>query len=679
MGGGGELSRAAAPPRASLRRDPIFEEEALGRVYDGQLLRRLGPYIAPHWRQVVTSLLLSLPIFALELAPAWLIRAGLDRVVPAAGAQEAADEASEPVFDMSWLEAVLEPAWGLPPLAWLAGLYLLAVGLGAAFQYRQLVLMAKTGQLAMRSLRGAIFRHLPTLHRAFFDRYPVGRLVTRATNDVENVAEMFSSGIVAGISDLAKMVGFAVVLWWIAPDLALASFLVVPLLAVCAVVFRWRIRTAFRQVRVRIARINAYIQEAITGMQEIQLFTREARNDRDFDAMNDAHRAAWSQSIRYDAALFAAVEVAGGLSVALIVGYGWGIASAGVLYQFIDYMRRFFTPLRDLSAKYSVMQSAMASLERIFQLLDTEPAIRDPAPRPGLREASPLRAADRAALGDGAEPPTRRAAGAAAAIAFENVWFSYDGQEWVLRDIDFRVAPGERVAFVGATGAGKTSLLQLLGRHYDVGRGRITLDGVDLRDLPLRDLRRRIAVVSQDVFLFSDTVAWNIGLGRPEVDRARIEAAARAVQAHPFIEDLPAGYDTELRERGGDLSSGQRQLLSFARALAYGADVLALDEATSSVDPETEHLVQRGLQTLVEGQTSLVVAHRLATIQDVDRIYVLHRGRIVESGRHAELLALDGYYHRLYRLQQAPQARAARPGRAASRSAAKASEVRQPG
>ena len=651
------MSRPHSARAPQLRRDPIFEEEALGRVYDRRLLRRLWPYMAPHWRQVVASLLLSLPIFVLELAPAWLIRAGLDRVVPAEGGPGSAAGTPAPVFDMGGLETLLEPAWGLPPLAWLAGLYLLAVALGAAFQYGQLVLMAKTGQLAMRSLRGAIFRHLPTLHRAFFDRYPVGRLVTRGTNDVENVAEMFSSGIVAGISDLAKMAGFAVVLWWIAPRLALASFTVVPLLALCAVLFRWRIRTAFRQVRVRIARINAYIQEAISGMREIQLFGREARNNRDFDAMNDAHRAAWSQSIRYDAALFAAVEVAGGLSVALIVGYGWGIASAGVLYQFIDYMRRFFTPLRDLSAKYSVMQSAMASLERIFQFLDTEPAIRDPAPRPAPtpRPAPAGRPGGRA--GGSSAVLGRRPAGA---IAFENVWFSYDGQEWVLRDISFRIDPGERVAFVGATGAGKTSLLQLLGRHYDVGRGRITLDGVDLRALSLRGLRRRIAIVSQDVFLFSNSVAWNIGLNRPGVDRGRIETAARAVQAHPFIEALEEGYDTELRERGGNLSSGQRQLLSFARALAYGADILALDEATSSVDPETEHLVQDGLRALVAGQTSLIVAHRLSTIQDADRIYVLHRGRIVESGRHGDLLTRDGYYRHLYRLQQAPAASASR-------------------
>jgi ABC-type multidrug transport system fused ATPase/permease subunit len=387
----------------------------------------------------------------------------------------------------------------------------------------------------------------------------------------------------------------------------------------------------------RIARINAMIQESVTGMKVVQLFSREDRNLQDFDTLNASHRDAWTQSIRYDAALFAVVEIANGLSTAVIVAYGaslvaGGSMTIGTLYVFIDWMRRFFMPLRDLSAKYSVMQSAMASCERIFQLLDTEPAVREPAT--AARPARPR--------GAGARPGE---------IVFDKVWFAYQGEDWVLRDLSLRVAPGERAALVGATGAGKTSVIKLLARLYEPTRGRILLDGVDLRDIPQRELRRRIAMVLQDVFLFSGSVASNIALGRPDVDRAAVERAARMVEAHRIIERLPQGYDSELRERGSDLSAGQRQLLSFARAVAHGGDLLVLDEATSSVDAETELLVQRGLHALLAQRTAIVIAHRLSTIQDVDTIHVLHKGRCVESGSHAALLARRGAYWRLYRVQ----------------------------
>jgi ATP-binding cassette subfamily B protein len=604
------------------------EEDALGKAYDAHLMRRLWRYVSPYGWQVAATIAMVVPMFVLELAPAWIIKNGLDRVVgPASGAAGVAPH--KPML----FEFLFEPHLGMSPLAWLAALYLFAMLTSAAFQFANAVLMSLTGQAAMRDLRREVFGHIQKLHLGFFDRYPVGRLVTRATNDVENIAEMFSSGIVALVTDVAKMIGFMVVLFLLSPRLALVSFLVVPMLAACAVAFRRGIRDAFRKVRVRIARINATLQETVTGMKVVQLFTREARNQREFETMNAEHRDAWNNSIRYDAALFAAVEIAGGISVAVIVGYGAGFATAGTLYVFIDWMRRFFMPLRDLSAKYSVMQSAMASTERIFQLFDTEPAIRDQQLEPEETKAAPISAASRGE------------------VVFDHVWFAYQNEDWILKDVSFRVAPGEKVALVGSTGAGKTSIIKVLTRLYEVNRGAIRLDGVDLRELPQRELRQRIAMVLQDVFLFSGTVASNIGLERGDVTPAQIERAARAVEAHRFIEKLPQSYDTVLRERGGDLSGGQRQLLSFARALAHGGDVLVLDEATSSVDPETEVLVQHGIHALMAGRTSIVIAHRLSTIQDVDRIHVLHRGRIVETGSHDQLLAKRGAYWRLYQLQ----------------------------
>ncbi|MEM9175015.1 MAG: ABC transporter ATP-binding protein [Myxococcota bacterium] len=626
-----------------------FSEDELGKAYDTRLLMRLWPYVRPYWRQVALTLLLFLPVFALELAPAWIVKSGIDHVVSVYElAPLETERASAPADVVSGfsdrideaLVGVLSAPEGWTIAAWLAFVYVLTTLTLGFLQYVYQVLMASTGQYAMYELRQHVFEHIQKLQMSYFDVIPVGRLVTRATNDVENVAEMFAQGLVALITDVIKMVGYAAVLFLLQPKLALWSFAIVPVLAVAAFFFRLKVREAFREVRVRIARINTYIQESVTGMKVVQLFGREGRNLDEFDAMNADHRNAWNKSIRYDSLLFATVEIAGNITIAVIIAVGTGIAEIGIMYVFIDYMQRFFMPLRDLSAKYSVMQSAMAGAERIFQVLDTEPRVSDHV------DAAP--AADEAQRG---------------VVEFEHVWFSYQDTngvpeeevDWILQDVSFTVDAGRKVAFVGATGAGKTTIIKLLTRLYDVDRGTIRVDGIDVRDLPQQDLRRRVATVLQDVFLFSGTVARNIALGRGDLDETAVLRAARAVEADPFIQRLPDGYATEVFERGANFSTGQRQILSFARALAHDAHILVLDEATSAIDTETEAAIQRGIQVLMEGKTAIAIAHRLSTIRDVDTIHVLKHGRLVESGSHEVLLAQGGHYARLHRLQSENQ------------------------
>ncbi len=626
---------AEAPPRGGI--DLILQEEALGRAIDRTLLARLWRWVQPYKREALATIALAFPMFLLEIAPAWLVAVGIDRVIlPAAGSgQMTAAPGAAPALALPWLDRLLDPLVASPhALAWLGLLFLATSAVSAGLQYVQTVLLTRTGQAAMRDLRREVFDHIQSLHMGFFDRYPVGRLVTRATSDVEHVAEMFSAGLVLLVIDVFRMAGFALALFWLDARLAFWAFLAMPLMALAAFIFRLRVRDAFRTTRVLLARINATIQETVTGMKVVQLFSREARNQRDFERLNGDHRDAWRLSIRYDSALFSVVELAIGLITAIVVWKATGVATAGVIYIFFRYMNRFFMPLRDLSAKYSVMQSAMASIERIFQLLDTEPRVRDPGPARAHPVSVPAIGSPRGE------------------IRFENVWFSYAGDEdWVLRDVSFRVAPGERVAFVGATGAGKTTVIKLLTRLYEVSRGRILLGGIDLREIPQRELRRRVGLVLQDVFLFSGTISENLALGRSDLGPEDLRRAAAAVEADRFIAALPEGYETQIHERGTNFSAGQRQLLSFARALAHGSDILVLDEATSSIDTETEALVQRGIHVLMEGKTSLVIAHRLSTIQDVDRIFVLHHGRLAESGSHSELIERRGLYFRLHQLQ----------------------------
>jgi ATP-binding cassette subfamily B protein len=487
----------------------------------------------------------------------------------------------------------------------------------------------------MQDMRAEIFSHLQRLHVAYFDRNPVGRLMTRVTSDVDAVNELFTSGLVTVFGDLFTLFGIMGVMLALDFRLALVTFAVLPLFFGVTDWFRRGARESFRETRKWVARIGAFLQENLSGMSVLQLYGREARNARAFAEINRAHAEANMRALFYYAVFYPAIELLAILAIALILVYGGGRVlvgglTLGALVAFIQYSERFWRPISDLSEKFNILQQAMASAERIFGLLDTKAEIVAPA-APALLEKVDGR------------------------VAFEKVSFSYSGSEpFVLSDISFAVEPGRSVALVGATGAGKTSIISLLLRFYDTQKGRLTLDGKDVRDLDPRRLRAALALVLQDVHLFSGTIASNIRLGS-SIDDERVQAAARAVGAHRFVESLPRGYDTEVRERGATLSVGQKQLLSFARALAHDPRVLILDEATSSVDTETEQLIQQGLQVLLRGRTAIVIAHRLSTIQHVDEILVLHKGRIRERGTHQQLLAARGLYWRLYQLQYKDQ------------------------
>ncbi len=613
----------------------IHEEEVLGKAYDWHLLQRLWPYIAPYRALFGLSVFLSFPRVFLGMAPGLLIAIGLNQLLSTQAGAEVSHGLGR-LSDVGWIVWLATPPTGVDVLLWLALLLLGAAIVNGGIELVRMISMAVMGQRAMRDLRREIFDHVQRLPMAFFDRYPVGRLVTRLSNDVESLAEMFTAGAVAMIADLVFMVVLASMLFYAHTRMALVAMAIVPVMGVAAIVFRWKVRDAFRQVRVKIARINATLQETISGMKVVQLFARERRNLRDFSEMNADHRNAWFRSIRYDIMLFATVDVSQNLTIALILWYGAGLLGSsdvelGLFFLFVDWMRRFFQPLQDLSARYSVMQSSMASCERIFQLLDTQ-AESPEAPELAARLPGQVQGE----------------------VVFDDVSFAY-GDDPVLRNLSFRVAPGERVALVGHTGAGKTTVLKLLERLYEPQQGAIRIDGVDIRELPRAELRRHISFVLQDVFLFSGDLRYNLGLGRPDISDADVAQAARATHVDELVAKLPQGYGQQVSERGVNFSTGERQLLSFARALARRPEILLLDEATANVDTETEGLIQDAIHRLMEGKTSIVVAHRLSTIQDVDRIYVLHRGELREQGTHEELIAQRGLYWKLYRLQYADQ------------------------
>jgi ATP-binding cassette, subfamily B, multidrug efflux pump len=596
----------------------FHEEEVLGKAYDGRLMRRLLQYLRPYWAQVLFALAAIIAFAILQLAQPYLTKLAIDRYI-ATG-------------DLAGLDLI-----ALAFLAILVASFLL--------EYAQTYTMQLTGQRIMFDMRMQIYGHLQRLDIRFYDRNPVGRLMTRVTNDVDVLNEMFTSGVVTVFGDIFTLVGIMVVMLYLDWRLAIVAFSVLPLIALVTQWFRRNVRESYRTVRIWIARINAFLQEHITGVSTVQLFRQEARSFQTFDDINRKHRDANIESIFYYAVFYPAIEVVGALAAALIIWYGGGrvlegTATLGALVAFLQYSQRFYRPISDLSEKFNILQAAMASSERIFKLVDTPVEITSGF---GV-QGSGFRQGGEAAT----ERPNPR-------IAFEHVWFAYADEEYVLRDVSFEVAPGERVAIVGATGAGKSTIINLLLRFYDVNRGRITVDGVDIREMRLPELRALFSLVLQDVHLFSGTIEGNIRLGNGAIGDQAVWEAARAVHADTFIERLPDGLASRVAERGATLSVGQKQLLSFARALAFDPRVLILDEATSSVDTETELLIRDALHVLMSGRTTIAIAHRLSTIQDMNKILVLHKGELRESGSHQELLAQRGLYYKLYQLQYKDQ------------------------
>jgi ATP-binding cassette subfamily B protein len=591
------------------------EEEVLGKAYDARLMRRLMGYLRPYWPQVLIALAAIVGASLLQLAQPYLMKIAIDEHI-AQGSME-----------------------GLERLA----LAFLALLVGSfALEYIQTWTLQNTGQRIMFDMRMQIYGHLQRIDVQYYDRNPVGRLMTRVTTDVDVLNELFTAGVVSVFGDIFLLIGIMGALAWMDWRLAAIAFTVLPLIALVTQWFRRNVRESYRKVRTWIARINAFLQEHITGMSTVQLFRRERRSFDAFDAVNRGHRDANIESIHYYAVFYPAIEVIGAASTAMIIWFGgnWVMGDTltiGSFVAFVLYSQRFYRPISDLSEKFNILQAAMASSERIFKLLDTPVKIA----------SAPRTSAPAEAAGSRLHPSGRPRGH----IEFDRVSFAYTGKDFVLHDVTFEVKPGERVGIVGATGAGKSTIINLLLRFYEVTGGRILVDGVDIRDMDLNGLRRLFSLVLQDVHLFSGTIASNIRLGQTAIDDQAVRLAAAAVHADGFIEALPAGYESPVAERGATLSVGQKQLLSFARALAFDPRVLVLDEATSSIDTQTELLIRDALHTLMAGRTTIAIAHRLSTIQDMDKILVLHRGQLREAGTHQELLAQRGIYYKLFQLQ----------------------------
>ncbi len=592
----------------------MHEEEVLGKAYDAALMKRLLKHLKPYTRYVVGAIVLSILVSAMEAVRPYFTKIAVDHNI-AQGDKHGLLMTTLAFFGVMLVRALI--------------------------QYLNTYLTQWIGQRTIFDLRMEIFEHLQRLGVRFYDKNPIGRLITRVTNDIEVLNEMFSSGIVMVFSDVFTIVGILYFMFSMNWQLALISLSVLPFLFYGTFLFRRKAREAYREVRLQLARINAFMQEHITGMMVDQVFSREQQSFEKFSRINGLHRDANIRSIFYYALFYPGVDLVGAVAIGLIIWYAGleslaGHVTVGTVMAFLQFNEMFWRPIRDLSEKYNIMQTAMASSERVFKLLDDTTMIHDPV------VATPL--------------PSLKGE-----IEFKNVWFAYnqgergEDHEWVLKDVSFRIGPGESAAFVGHTGAGKTTIINLLTRFYDVQRGSILIDGSDIRQVRQEDLRKQIAVVLQDVFLFSGDIASNIGLGNEAISEDRVRAAARVVGANRFIERMPGGYHEEVKERGATLSVGQKQLISFARALAYHPKILILDEATSSVDTETELLIQAAIKKLLHGRTSIVIAHRLSTIQTADKIIVMHKGEVREMGRHQELLALGGVYSTLYQLQYKDQ------------------------
>lgn len=655
----------------------LQEEQNLGKAYDSRLMRRLLKYAKPYWLLISLSIVLLLIISVTDLARPYLVKVAIDDHIM--GANQSLVVVQDPegyqgAVTIAGFSLVREDRLGHPfddalrfkltkeegkhylvgvnheqvitlqptevkelrsfdtnAIIKLGLILFVVLSLGAVLNYIQAYLLQFTGQRIVLDIRQELFAHLQTLSLSFFDGNPVGRLVTRITNDTQNLHEMYTAVLINLFKDVFMIGGIIIVMFRLNVRLAWVSLATLPLIVVLTAVFRIKARQAYRETRVRLAQINATFAENISGIRLVQIFRQEKRKFKEFDDVNSDHYQASMRELNVYAVFRPAMELVYSLAMVILVWVGGGevlqgAVEFGVLYAFISYLEQFFRPINDLTEKYNILQSSMASAERLFLILDEEPKIANP------QRALPM-----------GEVQGR--------IEFKNVWFAYVKEEWVLRDVSFTVEPGETVAFVGATGAGKSTIMNLLSRFYDIQKGQILIDGQDIRSFNTEELRRNVGLVMQDVFMFSGTIRENIRLNNEAIDGTRIEKVAKHVNAHHFIENLPEQYDEPVTERGSTLSAGQRQLVAFARALAYDPAVLILDEATANIDTETELLIQDALPRLLEGRTSLVVAHRLSTIQDADQIIVLHKGKIRESGSHQELLSQKGLYHNLFLLQ----------------------------